>query len=273
MYSSGLHESQSIDALQAGCNVYVEKPMALSSKGCERMANEAEKNGKQIYTVMQNRLNPTVQKLKRCLESKKAGKIYMVNANILWCRPQAYYDQDPWRGTKELDGGALMNQAIHYFDIIQWICGKEEKLSAYVKTLERNIESEDTGIVNIAWESGALSAVNVTMLCKHENIEGSITVIADNGSAIIGGKALNKVNYWKFGNSEELEDKETVDYTPDDVYGNGHSEYYKQIYNSLNNGINGDLAIGREGENSVRLIEKSYISSNDSFASIRNDSN
>ena len=258
---SGFHEDQTIAGLRADCSVCVEKPMALSEEGCTRMVEESKKNGRQVYTVMQNRLNPTVQKLKRYLESGKAGKIYMVNANVLWCRPQAYYDQDDWRGTRDFDGGALMNQAIHYFDIIQWLCGREYGLSAFVRTLERKIESEDTGVVNIAWMSGALSSVNVTMLCKHENIEGSITVVTENGSAIIGGKALNRVKYWKFSDDEEVQDNECVDYEPADVYGNGHQEYYKQVYVSLERGAHGDLAVGEQGGNSVRLVEKCYSSS------------
>ena len=133
----------------------------------------------------------------------------MVNLNVFWTRPQEYYDSAEWRGTWEFDGGAFMNQASHYVDLLDWMIGPIESIQAYTGTLARNIEVEDTGVISVKWRSGALGSMNVTMLTFPKNLEGSITVIGEKGTVRVGGVAVNEIQHWEF--AEPHKDDESVD--------------------------------------------------------------
>ena len=134
-----------------------------------------------------------MQLLKRAIDEKRFGAFKMVHLNVFWTRPQAYYDQgNGWRGTWEFDGGAFMNQASHYVDLIEWLIGPVERVQAMMSTT-RDIEAEDTGVVNIKWRNGALGSMAVTMLTFPKNLEGSITILGETGSVKIGGVAVNEI--------------------------------------------------------------------------------
>ena len=127
----------------------------------------------------------------------------MVNVNVFWTRPQAYYDAAPWRGRWDMDGGAFMNQASHYVDMVDWLVGPVDNVHAYTATLARNIEAEDTGVMSLRLRSGALASVNVTMLTHHKNFEGSITLLGERGTVRVGGVAVNKIEHWEFDSAHE----------------------------------------------------------------------
>ena len=194
---SGLHHSRTIKAAELGINVCTEKPMALNVKDAEMMINICKKNKVHLFVVKQNRLNPTLQDLRRKVKNNMFGEIALVVINVFWQRTQEYYDQDDWRGTKKYDGGALMNQAIHYVDLLEWLIGPVQNISAFTSTRKRKIETEDTAVLSIKWESGTLGSMNVTMLTYPKNI-GSITVIGGKGSAKVGEVALNKYEFFHF---------------------------------------------------------------------------
>ena len=187
---SGLHPEQGIAAAKAGKHVVMEKPMAISLTGADALVRACDKAGVQLFVVKQNRLNPPVQLLKRAVDRNRFGRIYMASCAVHWARPQEYYDQAPWRGTWEFDGGAFMNQASHYVDLIQWIMGPVESVMAKTATLARRIETEDSGIAILKFRSGALGAIEVTMLAYPRNLEGSLTILGEKGSAKIGADAL-----------------------------------------------------------------------------------
>lgn len=174
---SGLHPQQAIEAARAGRHVMTEKPMATRWADGLRMVRECDEAGVHLFVVKQNRRNATLQLLKRAMEKRRFGRLHMVTINVFWSRPQSYYDSAKWRGTWEFDGGALMNQASHYIDLVDWLIGPVESVQAYVATLARDIQVEDTATVGIRWRSGALGSVNVTMLTYPRNLEGSITII------------------------------------------------------------------------------------------------
>ncbi len=125
----------------------------------------------------------------------------MVHLNVFWTRPQEYYDQAKWRGTWELDGGAFMNQASHYVDLIDWLIGPVDSIHAMTSTT-RDIEVEDTGVLNIKWRNGALGSMAVTMLTYPKNLEGSITILGDKGSVRVGGVAVNDIQLWEFADEK-----------------------------------------------------------------------
>jgi len=260
---SGLHASQAIQVAESGRHVMSEKPMATRWRDGVRMVEVCDKAGVQLFVVKQNRLNPTLSLLKRAVDKRRFGRIWMVNVNVFWTRPQAYYDSAAWRGTWEFDGGAFMNQASHYVDLLDWLLGPVESVHAYTATLARRIEVEDTGVASVKWRSGALGSVNVTMLTYPKNLEGSITVLGEKGTVRIGGLAVNTIEKWEF--AEPDPDDATVadaSYQTTSVYGHGHPLYYDNVIKALR-GEEPPQTDGREGLHALELLVAIYLSARD----------
>jgi UDP-N-acetyl-2-amino-2-deoxyglucuronate dehydrogenase len=260
---SGLHPAQTIEAAQAGRHVVTEKPMATRWRDGLRMVEACDRANVRLFVVKQNRRNATLQLLKRAIDGGRFGRIYMVNINVFWSRPQSYYDSAAWRGTWEFDGGAFMNQASHYVDLLDWLIGPVESVQAYTATLGRDIEVEDTGAVAIRWRSGTLGSMNVTMLAYPRNIEGSITVIGEKGTARVGGVAVNEMQHWEF--SEPHSDDALVrdaSYQTTSVYGAGHPLYYDNVIKALR-GEQEPETDGREGLKSLEILVATYLSARD----------
>ncbi|HEU4748067.1 MAG TPA: Gfo/Idh/MocA family oxidoreductase [Gemmatimonadaceae bacterium] len=257
---SGLHPAQGVAAARAGLHVVTEKPMAISLTGADELVKACDTAGVRLFVVKQNRLNPPVQLLKRAVDRGRFGRIYMASCTVHWSRPQEYYDQAPWRGTWEFDGGAFMNQASHYVDLIQWLMGPVESVMAKTATLARRIETEDSGIAILKFRSGALGVIQVTMLAYPRNLEGSLTVLGETGSAKIGGTAVNKIEHWQFADYDD-DDKlvEAVETIPPNVYGLGHEGYYRNVLSVLRGEARPDTD-GRAGRKSLELILGIYES-------------
>ena len=260
---SGLHPQHAMEIARAGRHVVTEKPMATRLADGKRMVATCDEQGVHLFVVKQNRLNPTLQRLKRAFVQRRFGRIYMVNVNVFWTRPQDYYDQAQWRGTWEFDGGAFMNQASHYVDLLDWLVGPIESVHAYTATLERNIEVEDTGVANIKWRSGALGSVNVTMLTYPRNLEGSITVLGEKGTAVVGGVAVNEIKHWEFAEAEDDDAAVTdANYQPTSVYGVGHPAYYNNVVSTIRGEAKPETD-GREGLRSLETLIAIYTSARD----------
>jgi UDP-N-acetyl-2-amino-2-deoxyglucuronate dehydrogenase len=260
---SGLHPEQAIQAAEAGRNVITEKPMATRWRDGQRMVQACDAAGVHLFVVKQNRLNATLQRLKRAIEAKRFGRIYMVTINVFWSRPQAYYDSARWRGTWEFDGGAFMNQASHYVDLLDWLIGPVESVQAYTATLERNIQVEDTGVASIRWRTGTLGSVNVTMLTYPRNYEGSITIVGEKGTARVGGVAVNEIQHWEFADDGEHDnDVRSANYETSSVYGFGHPIYYDNVIKVLR-GEAEPATDGREGLRSLEILIAIYLSARD----------
>lgn len=260
---SGLHPEQAIEIARAGRHVITEKPMATRWDDGKRMVSACDAAGVRMFVVKQNRRNATLQLLKRAVEKKRFGRIYMVNVNVFWTRPDSYYSSAKWRGTWEFDGGAFMNQASHYVDLLDWIVGPIESLQAYTATLARNIEVEDTGVLSLRWRNGALGSMNVTMLTWPRNLEGSITILGEKGTVRIGGVAVNEVQEWSFAESDE--DDELVraaSYETTSVYGFGHPLYYDNVIKVLRGEAEPETD-GREGLKSLEVLVAAYMSARD----------
>lgn len=258
---SGLHPSQAIYAAEKGLHVITEKPMSTRWQDGNNMIKAFDKANKQLFVVKQNRLNPTVQLLKRAIDSGWFGRLDMLQANVFWTRPQSYYDQAAWRGTWEFDGGALMNQASHYVDLLEWLGGSVESVQAMMATRARDIEVEDSAVINLKWRSGAIGSMAVSMLTYPQNKEGSITILGENGSTKLGGVALNQFEYWQFESEDApmLEQANEANYQTNNVYGSGHAPYYENVIASLD-GRESAIADGREGLRSLELLIACYRS-------------
>lgn len=260
---SGLHSTQAQMAARCKVNVMTEKPMATRWHDGTSMVKACDEAGVRLFVVKQNRRNATLQLLKNAVEKERFGRIYMVNINVFWTRPQEYYDSAKWRGTWEFDGGAFMNQASHYVDLVDWLIGPVESVQAYTGTLARNIEVEDTGVVSIKWRSGALGSMNVTMLTYPKNLEGSITIIGETGTVRVGGLAVNEIQHWEFADADPDDERvKSASYETTSVYGFGHPLYYKNVIDVLRGQAEPETD-GREGLRSLEMLIATYMSARD----------
>src|SRR5262245_3171364 len=260
---SGLHADQAIQVAATGRHVMTEKPMATRWRDGKRMVQACDQAGVHLFVVKQNRRNATLQLLRRAVEKRRFGRIYMVNINVFWTRPQEYYDSARWRGTWEFDGGAFMNQASHYIDLLDWLIGPIESVQAYTATLARNIQVEDTGVMAVKWRSGALGSVNVTMLTYPKNLEGSITIIGETGTVRIGGLAVNEIQHWEFAQPDDDDTRiKQASYATGSVYGFGHPLYYDNVIRVLRGEAEPETD-GREGLRSLELLIAAYLSARD----------
>lgn len=257
---SGIHPQQGIQAARRGLHVVTEKPMAITLDAADRLIKACDEAKVQLFVVKQNRLNTTLQLLKRAVDKGRFGKIYLVQSNVFWTRPQEYYDMAKWRGTWEFDGGSFMNQASHYIDAVQWLIGQVEHVMAETATLARQIETEDTGSAILRFRNGVIGTINVTMLTYPKNFEGSITILGEKGTAKIGGVAVNRIDKWDFETYDD-DDRliEESNYNPPNIYGLGHLPYYKNVIAALEGQAEADTD-GRSGRKSLELVIAIYRS-------------
>jgi UDP-N-acetyl-2-amino-2-deoxyglucuronate dehydrogenase len=259
---SGIHADQAVLAARHGVHVITEKPMATRWHDGIRMVKACDEAGVRMFVVKQNRRNTTLQLLKRAVEEDRFGKIHLVHLNVFWSRPQSYYDQAKWRGTWEFDGGAFMNQASHYVDLLDWLIGPVDKVQAMMSTT-RDIEVEDTGVLNVRWRNGALGSMSVTMLTYPNNLEGSITILGEKGTVRIGGMAVNDIQLWQFDETRDYDAQvQSANYETTSVYGFGHPLYYKNVVDVMR-GLAEPETDGREGLKSLELLIAAYLSARD----------
>jgi len=258
---SGNHARHVIELAKYGKHIVVEKPMALVLGDADRMIEACDKSRCKLFIVKQNRFNVPVIKLREALEAGRFGKLVMGTVRVRWCRPQSYYDQDPWRGTWAFDGGVLTNQASHHVDLLEWMMGEVDSVFAMSRTALVNIEAEDTAVVVLKFKNGALGVIEATTAVRPKDLEGSISVLGEFGSVEIGGFAVNEMKSWNFTEThdgdEEVIEKYSVN--PPNVYGFGHLAYYEHVVDCIKNDKR-HLVDGLEGRKSLELISAIYES-------------
>ncbi|MBT9493207.1 MAG: Gfo/Idh/MocA family oxidoreductase [Paucibacter sp.] len=260
---SGLHPQQAMQIAAAGRHVLSEKPMATKLDEGVAMVRACRDAGVKLFVVKQNRLNATVQKVREAIQQGRFGRIFLSTVNVFWTRPQSYYDASPWRGRWDMDGGAFMNQASHYVDLLDWLVGPVDSVHAYTATLDRDIEAEDTGVMSARLRHGGLASINVTMLTYPQNLEGSITILGEKGTVKIGGTAVNKIEHWQFAD-QRPEDALALSasYESGSVYGFGHPLYYDNVIKTLRGEANAQVD-GYEGLRSLEILIAGYRSARD----------
>jgi UDP-N-acetyl-2-amino-2-deoxyglucuronate dehydrogenase len=257
---SGIHPDQVCLAARYGKHILSEKPAGTKLAAVDRAIEACDAAGVQYFVVKQNRFNSTIQLLRKALEAGRFGRIHMILSNVLWTRPQNYYDMAPWRGTWEFDGGCLSNQAAHYVDMVQWMGGAVDSVQAFSATQKIRMEAEDTITVNLRFRSGALGNINVNILTYPKNLEGSITVLGEHGTVRVGGVAMNTIQEWSFADSHPMDEEvPAASYDPKNVYGSGHLVYYQEVLEALG-GKRSQTLTGREGRKTVEIIEAAYQS-------------
>jgi UDP-N-acetyl-2-amino-2-deoxyglucuronate dehydrogenase len=257
---SALHAQQALEAARRGVHVMTEKPMATRWADAVEMVEVCEDAGVELFVVKQIRYNPLLRMLKTAIDERRFGRIYMVDCNVFWTRPQSYYDSAAWRGTWAYDGGALMNQASHYVDLLPWLVGPIESVHAFAAPLARHIEVEDTAVVSLKWRSGALGTMAVTMLTYPKNFEASLTILGEQGTVRLSGPSCARVERWEFADGRD--DREALSRAEDmagAVLHKGHEHYYRDVIARLRGGQ--DLVTdGREGLKSLEVIIAAYRS-------------
>lgn len=256
-----MHAGMSIDALKKGFNVLVEKPMALTSDDCHRMNNAAIASGKKLWVVKQNRFNVPIRLAKEVIDNNRLGKIFIVKCDVLWNRYQGYYDDSPWRGVKECEGGSLYTQASHFIDLLVWWFGDIISAQTNIETQNHQIETEDTGLSVVKFSNNALGSIIWTTCVYNKNYEGSITIIGEKGTIKIGGQYLNKIEYWDV---EGYPLPEGIDFSDKpNAYGKyqGTSSNHDKVINAIISQLKGrthETVDGFEGIRSIKAIELMY---------------
>ena len=258
---SGFHARNVIELAPYGADLVVEKPMALTLEDADKMINACDQNGVRLFVIKQNRFNAPVVVLKKAIDSGRFGKLVLGTVRVRWCRSQAYYDQDSWRGTWAYDGGALTNQASHHIDLLEWMMGDVESVFAKSITALVDIEAEDTGIVVLKFKNGALGVIEATTAARPKDLEGSISILGENGTVEIGGFAANEMKHWNFSKPypEDSDIIEKYSVNPPNVYGFGHKAYYDHVVDCITNKKQA-LVDGLQGRKSIELISAIYQS-------------
>jgi len=258
---SGRHAEHVLELARYGRDIVVEKPMALTLDDADAMIRACDGAGVRLFVVKQNRFNVPVVKLREALEKGRFGRLVLGTVRVRWCRTQAYYDLDPWRGTWALDGGVLSNQASHHVDLLEWMMGDVDSVFARSATALVKIEAEDTAVVVLRFRSGALGIIEATTAARPTDLEGSISLLGELGSVEIGGFAVNEIRVWKFVHPDAQDAKVMSDYSvnPPNVYGFGHQAYYEHVIDCIRNDKQ-QLVDGLEGRKSLELISAIYES-------------
>ena len=234
---SGEHARIALDCLDMGCNLIIEKPIALSLEDADKIIAKSEEKGLVVCANHQNRFNKSIQKIRQAVENKELGKMLYGTAHIRWNRGKDYYTQAPWRGTWAQDGGALMNQCIHNIDLLRWMMGDEvTEVCAYTDNLNHNyIEAEDLGIAIVKFKNGAYGIIEGTTDVYPKNLEETLYLFGQRGTIKAGGKSVNMIEEWILENQEEDAEKIKAENSemPKNIYGFGHTPLYKDVIHAI----------------------------------------
>ena len=262
---NGLHAHHAIESLKAGFHVLCEKPMAINVHDCGEMIKTAEKYNKRLFAIKQNRFNPPVEAIKQLIDDGKLGKIYSIQLSCFWNRNADYY-QNSWKGTQQLDGGTLYTQFSHFIDLLYWMIGDIKDVEAYTANYNHKeiIEFEDTGVVIVQFQNGAIGTINYTVNSYAKNMEGSLTIFGEKGTVKIGGQYLNELEYQNIENH-------TIDNLPVGNTANNYGNYlgsmsnHDKVYENLIDVLTNNASISTsafEGLKTVEIIDKIYYKAN-----------
>ncbi|MGG1514129.1 Gfo/Idh/MocA family oxidoreductase [Paenibacillus oryzisoli] len=251
---SGLHVKHAIAAAKAGKHLIIEKPMAMTLEDIDLIIDAASQHDVKIAVVHPNRFRPAVQRLKWALDKGVFGKISHISATLRWNRDQAYYDQSIWRGTRSMDGGVLMNQAIHSLDLLQWLFGSITQVKAMIDTRIRNIESEDVAVATLRFANGYLGVVEAATTIYRANLEESISVFGEEGYAIIGGPTASWIKQWNCAKYPAEEVNEWIKQVEADPIGtSGHQAILNDMVEAIYTNRQ-PIVSAADGRSAVKLV-------------------
>jgi len=244
---SWLHASMGIEAAEKGIHVVVEKPMALTLEEADNLIAACEDNKVVLTVVLQNRFKPAVKLLRSAVEAGRFGKLSHGSAIVRWNRNREYYLNNPWRERKELGGGALINQAIHNLDLLLWMMGSPSSVFAYTANRVSPGSAEDLAVGIIRFKNGALGTIEVSSSIYPRNLEESLAIFGEKGTAVLSGTTASTMKTWIF------EDGLRDDLGLKDQEFKGHLEVYQDFLRAVRRGEK-PFVDGREGRKSLALI-------------------
>lgn len=260
---SGKHASIALDCIDAGCNLIIEKPIALSIADADAIIARAKERGVKVCACHQNRFNKSIQKIREALEHNRFGKMFYGTAHIRWCRNWEYYSRAKWRGTWEQDGGALMNQCIHNIDLLRWMMGDEvDQVVGMTDRLNHPyIEAEDLGIAIVKFKNGSYGIIEGTTDLYPRNLEETLYLFGEKGTVKAGGQSVNRIEEWKF--SDSLDDPGEViakfKENPPNIYGFGHTPLYADVIDAIEKGRD-PYVDAKAGKRALELVLAIYKS-------------
>jgi UDP-N-acetyl-2-amino-2-deoxyglucuronate dehydrogenase len=257
---SGAHCGNVLELAKYGRPIVVEKPMALRLEDADRMIEACDAHGVKLFVVHQNRYNAPILQAREALQQGRFGRLVMGTIRLRWTRDQKYYDSDSWRGTWAHDGGVFMNQAVHHIDMLTWFMGSVDSMRSMAATRLVNIECEDTGVAILRFHSGALGVLEATTATRPSDLEGSISILGEKGTVVIGGFFMNELVTWNFADKQPIDDMIFEKYgrnPPQTGYNLG--EYLRGVVDSIQT-KKAALVDGLEGRKSLELITALYES-------------
>ena len=236
---SGKHAKIALDCINAGCNLIIEKPIALSIADADAIIKAAKQNNVKVCASHQNRFNKSIQKIREALEKNRFGRMFYGTAHIRWCRDWEYYSRAGWRGTWEQDGGALMNQCIHNIDLLRWMMGDEvdEVVGMTDRLNHPYIEAEDFGIALVKFKNGAYGIIEGTTDLYPRNLEETLYLFGEKGTVKAGGQSVNRIEEWRFSDALDVPEEVVVQFAenPPNIYGFGHNPLYADVIDAIKN--------------------------------------
>ena len=259
---SGKHAAIALDAIDAGVNVIIEKPMAMNMADAEEIIKRAAEKHVKVSACHQNGFNVAIQEVRKAIEGNRFGKLSHASINVRWNRNKGYYDQAPWRGTWEEDGGCLMNQCIHGIDLLRWMMGDEvvEVYGATRQQFHDYLEAEDVGVAVVKFKNGAIGTIEGTTNVYPQNLEETLYLFGENGTVKIGGKSTNTIDVWDF-KDETAEDQKNkgLEEETSNVYGNGHTSLFADVIEAIKED-RAPYVDGVAGRNALEMVLAIYKS-------------
>ena len=259
---SGKHAAIALECIDAGMNVIIEKPMAMSIADADEIIRRSEERHVVVSACHQNRFNVAVQKTREAVEKGRFGRLSHGSIHVRWNRNKDYYAQAPWRGTWAEDGGCLMNQCIHGIDLLRWMMGDEveEVFGTTRQQFHDYLEAEDVGMAVVKFKNGAIGTIEGTTNVYPHNLEETLYLFGERGTVKVGGTSTNNIDAWDF--ADETEDdvaNKGLEEETSNVYGNGHTSLYADVMEAIETGRKPyvDAVAGRNALEMVLAIYKS----------------
>lgn len=261
---SGYHAPLAIQIANAKKHVVVEKPIALTIEDTDAIISACKENDVKLSVVHPNRFRPAIMELKKALDADLVGKLSHANATVRWNRNQEYYDQAPWRGTKSLDGGVLMNQAIHNLDLLLWTMGEVDEVYSMAATRLRNIEAEDVSTGVVRFKNGSLGIIEAATTIYPSNFEESLSIFGETGTIKIGGKTANYVQHWDVKDMDENKVTDIMESVKADPFGKpGHQCIIEDMVQAIKENRE-PIVTGEDGKRALSLVLALYESADTS---------
>lgn len=260
---SGIHAEIALYCIENGINVIIEKPMAMSMEDANKIINLSKEKNVKVSVCHQNRFNIAVHKTRQAMDEGRFGKLSHGSIHVRWNRNKNYYDQAPWRGKWESDGGCLMNQCIHGIDLLRWMLGEEveEVYGVTKQQFHDYLECEDIGMAVLKFKNGAVATVEGTVNVYPQNLEETLYLFGENGTVKIGGKSTNNIDVWNF-KDEDVDDQNNIGLKEEteNVYGNGHTSLFKDMIEAIQDDRDPYIT-AVDGKNALEIVLAIYKSS------------